>query len=325
MNLRRVGNTNISVSEIGIGLWSIVTDWWGADINKADEILRRAYELGVNFFDTADVYGEGKGEEIISKTLGTKRDNIIILTKIGIDFYNKKKLNFSIDYLNFAFKQSLKRLNTDYVDILMLHNPKLINIKDKEVFEFLISLKKDGYVRVIGVALGPTLGWGEEGLEAIKMGYESLEYIYNLIERKPGEDFLKYSGIGHFIRVPHANDVLIPEKWSEILQGHGEKLHRALKDINWLKNTILRTIRLKEYADNKGIHLSLLALKFILNKNNVSSVIPNITNIRELEFFLKVEEIQDLDYGDIEFLDKYYIENYADLNDESIRETIKYK
>lgn len=325
MQYRHIGDTGIQVSEIGIGVWSLVTDWWGADVNKSEDILRKAYELGINFYDTADVYGEGKGEEIISKVLSTKRDNIIILTKIGYDFYHKEggkiKQRFDIPYLEFALKKSLERLNTDYIDILMLHNPKMSVIKNTEVLSYLQSLKEDGIVRMIGVALGPTLGWGEEGLEAIKMHYESLEYIYNIIERKPGEDFLKYK-IGHFVRVPHASDVLIEDKWPLIFD---HKLHRSLKDMKWITKAVENSKELKKFANDKGLKLSQLALKFVLSNSYVSSVIPNISSFSELEEYTNVENLPNLTKEDLEFIDKYYDKYYKTLNIESIEETRRYK
>ncbi|BCU70710.1 aldo/keto reductase [Stygiolobus caldivivus] len=322
MNLRRINNT-LEVSEIGLGLWSIVTDEWGANINKAEELLRKAYELGINFFDTADVYGKGLGEQILGKIFSTKRDRVIILTKIGLDFYNKQKPigNYNLDYLDFAFRQSLERLKTDYIDILMLHNPKGNDIRNKEVFDFLTSLKKDGKVRMIGVALGPTLGWGEEGLDAIKMGYESLEYIYNLIEVKPGIDFLNYD-IGHFIRVPHASDALNEDKWPVV---YDPKLHRHFKDINWINRAVEISKYLIPFARKKNMKLSQLALKFILYNKKVSSVIPNITNEIELREFTAVENMPDLDESDYSYLVSFYEKYFKELNEESIEETKRYK
>ncbi|MEM3949803.1 aldo/keto reductase [Saccharolobus sp.] len=326
MLYRRIGDTNIATSEIGIGVWSLVTDWWGADTNKAEDILRKAYELGINFYDTADTYGEGKGEESIAKVLETKRDDIVILTKIGYDFYHKEggkiRQRFDIPYLEFALKRSLERLRTDYIDILMIHNPKINVIKNPEIISFLRSLKKDGIIRMYGVALGPTLGWEEEGIEAINTGYESLEYIYNIIEQRPGNKFLKYEKIGHVIRVPHASDVLIEDKWPLISDP---KLHRSLKDSKWLNEGIKKSLKLKEFANSKGMKLSELALKFILSNKNVSTVIPNITSISELEEYVKVENLPSLTEDDLKYIEDYYKKYYEDLNEDSIKETLRYK
>ncbi|MFP3162856.1 MAG: aldo/keto reductase [Acidianus hospitalis] len=324
MRERDFGHTGIRVSEIGVGLWSLATDWWAPNVN-AEEILKKAYELGITFYDTGDIYGEGKAEELLVKVLGNKRDNIVILTKIGYDFYNKKgrkiEQNFNIDYLEFAIKESLKRLNTDYVDILMLHNPKMNVIRNKEIFDFMQGLKKDGIVRAIGVALGPTLGWGEEGLEAIKMGYEGLEHIYNMIEQYPGKEFLKYR-IGNVVRVPHASDALIEDK---LPIGENKNLHRSLKNIKWIEEAVNNSKGMLEFAKSKGMKLSQLAIKFVLANPNVSTVVPNITTIKELEEFVKTEELEDLTEEDMSFISSYYEKYYKKLNDESIEETKIYK
>ncbi|MGB9728831.1 MAG: aldo/keto reductase [Thermoprotei archaeon] len=329
MNYRRVANTKIEVSEIGVGIWSIITNWWGSDINKAEDLLKKAYDLGINFYDTADMYADGKGEEILAKVFSSKRDKIIILTKVGYDFYNKKdekiQQNFSIDYLNFAVIQSLKRLNTDYIDILMLHNPKMNTIKDQTIRDFLMQLKKDSIVRLIGVALGPTLGWKEEGLESIRQGYESLEYIYNIIEQQPGIDFLSFHSsnqIGHFIRVPRASDALLESKWPIT---YDPKLHRSLKDINWINKAVENSKELLKFAKSKNMKLSQLAIKFVLSEKKVTSVIPNISNLNELEEFVQAADYPDLSIDDLTFINNYYKQYYRQLNEESINETMKFK
>ncbi len=328
MNYRKIGKTNIKVSEIGIGVWSLVTNWWGSDISKSEDILRKAFDEGINFYDTADMYGNGKGEEILGRVFSAKRDKIIILTKIGYNFYDKKdkpEQNFNIDYLNFAIKKSLERLKTDYIDILMLHNPKMRIIRDESIKNFLLSFKKDGIVKIIGVALGPTLGWYEEGIEAIKQGYESLEYIYNMIEQKPGIDFLSHpnaNNLGHFIRVPHASDVLLEDKWPIT---YNSTLHRSLKDISWIEQAIENSKEMLKFAKAKNMKLSQLAIKFILSQSNVTSVVPNISKLSELKEFIKVSDYEDLSRDDLNFISNYYQKYYKQLNMISISETAKYK
>ncbi|EZQ03127.1 aldo/keto reductase [Candidatus Acidianus copahuensis] len=324
MRYRNFGDTGIKVSELGIGVWSLATDWWSSNI-KAEDILKKSYEFGINFFDTADIYGEGKAEEVVGKVLGAKRDNIVILTKVGYNFYNKKskkiEQSFDVDYLRYAVLQSMKRLNTDYIDILMLHNPRIDIIRNSDIKDFLFSLKKDGIARSVGIALGPTLGWGEEGIEAIKMGYEGLEHIFNLIEQNPGLEFLKYK-IGQVIRVPHASDSLIEDKWPIV---EDKKLHRSLKDIKWIQEAVNNSKEILTFAKRKGMKLSQLALKFDLYFSNVSTVTPNITSLNELEEYVKVEDLPDLSADDIQYISDYYNRFYKYLNDESIRETTQYK
>ncbi|MEL9969424.1 MAG: aldo/keto reductase [Metallosphaera sp.] len=322
MLFRDFGRTGINVSQLGIGMWSLVTDWWGRP-DKARDIIKAAIDLDINFFDTADMYGNGKAEEILGDSVKTKRDKVIILTKIGYDFYTspeRPKQRYDIEYLNMAVKKSLKRLQTDYIDILMLHNPKLKDISNKDLLEFMKSLKSDGIARVIGVALGPTLGWENEGLKAIEVGYESLEHIFNIIELYPGMRLLKHN-IGHVVRVPHASDVLNDSKWP---LRYDPKLHRRFKTQVWIDKAVERTLDLRNFALSRGLKLNELALAFVWSFENVSTVVPNITTIEELRESEKSTRVI-LNEDDVEYIIQYYEKNYKELNEESIKETEIYK
>lgn len=329
MKQRRVGNSGVMVSEIGIGVWSLVTDWWGRG-DKAEEIIEYALMNGINFFDTADSYGNGRGEELLGRTIGQRRDEAVILTKIGYDIYHHEAgqreipQNFSLDYLEQALRNSLKRLNRDYVDILMLHNPRLDTIMNTEVFRWLEGVKRDGYARVIGVSLGPTLGWEEEGLAAIRMGYGAMEYIYNIIEQRPGESFLTSPGaenVGHFIRVPHASDALDDDKWP-IINSRG--LHRSFKDIEWIERAVNGAKKLIPTAEAIGMKLSQLSLAFVLSSSRVTSVMPNITTKNDIDKYVAVEG-KELSEEVIAEIREVYESDFRILNEESIRETDRYR
>ncbi|WP_367117869.1 aldo/keto reductase [Caldisphaera sp.] len=316
MMYRKLKNVNKEVSEIGIGLWSLVSNEWGIASNS-EKILKYAYEKGINFFDTADIYGKGKGEELLS-IFKTNRDDIVILTKVGYDLLTNKR-RFDLDYLNKAINDSLNRLKTSYIDILMLHNPTMNVVTNEKIFEYLKDLKKEGKILSYGISLGPTLGWKEEGLKAIEIGYESLEHIYNIIERYPGEDFLKYENIDHFIRVPHASDVLNEMKWPI---HYDSKLHRKFKDINWIKKGLQGAEILKEKLKNYMLYE--LALIFILSNKNVSSVLPNIISITEIDKYIKINGLE-LKTDEKIIIEEIYNNYFKDLNQESIEETQKYK
>src|SRR5713226_1077513 len=127
MKYRTLGNTNIEVSAVGFGLWTISTGWWGVDDEpRGLDLLRQAYDAGVTFFDTADTYGNGSGETMLADALGHVRDRIVIATKFGYDFYTHgdkrdghKEIprDFSPAYVRFACEESLKRLRTDRIDL----------------------------------------------------------------------------------------------------------------------------------------------------------------------------------------------------------------
>lgn len=320
MEYRLLRKPKREVSSLGLGMWSLVTDEWGANTTVAEEVVRKAYEDGVTLFDTADIYGSGKGEEILGKVLGTKRGDCIILTKIGYDLKAKGRQNFSLDYLNQAVKDSMKRLSTDFIDILMLHNPRMNVIKDVNILEFLLGLERDGLVGNVGVSMGPTLGWGDEAVTAVTMGYESLEHIYNAIERDPGRSLLKYE-VDHFIRVPHASDVLDEERWPLTVDP---KLHRKFKDPAWLKEALKGAQILKEGAEKRGLKLYEASLLFVLSDPHVSSVIPNISNLTDLERFVRTIG-KDMDPELMSLFDHVYKIHFLGLNKESIEETSRYK
>ncbi|MGI8866978.1 MAG: aldo/keto reductase, partial [Rubrobacteraceae bacterium] len=143
MKYRRLAGTDIEVSEVGFGVWTVSTGWWGEVIDdRSISLLREAQERGVNYFDTADTYGSGKGETLLADAFGHMRDEVVISTKIGYDFYNNterrgqqaRPQDWSEDFLRFALEQSLKRLDTDYIDFLQLHNTKMDAVDSDELF-----------------------------------------------------------------------------------------------------------------------------------------------------------------------------------------------
>lgn len=156
MRYRRLGRTEMMVSEVGFGTSPIGGMIWGS-VNEDESIvaLRRAYELGINFFDTADVYGHGRSEELLAEAFASVRPNIVITTKGGLDFRMRSghaRPNFDPGYLRDALDASLARLQTDYVDVYLLHNPQQKVAKDDRVWALLDDLKRAGKVRFYGVS-----------------------------------------------------------------------------------------------------------------------------------------------------------------------------
>lgn len=144
------------VSEVGFGTSPIGGMIWG-DVDDADSIaaIRRAFDLGVNFFDTADVYGHGRSEELIAHALEGKRPNVVIATKGGLDFRRigaHARSNFDPRYIRAALDASLERLRTDYVDIYLLHNPPQKLSKEESIWDLLAELNATGKVRFYGVS-----------------------------------------------------------------------------------------------------------------------------------------------------------------------------
>lgn len=155
MNYRRLGRTELMVSEVGFGGLPIGGLRWG-DVRDEESLaaLGRAYELGTNFFDTADVYGRGHSEELIGQALGDVRHHVLIATKAGIDFYHGEptRNNFEPAYIRQAVERSLERLRTDYIDMFQLHNPPQKLAKEPGIWDELRMLQSEGKVRYFGVS-----------------------------------------------------------------------------------------------------------------------------------------------------------------------------
>jgi aryl-alcohol dehydrogenase-like predicted oxidoreductase len=222
MKYRTLANTDIRLSVVGFGLWTISTGWWGIDDDEhGRRLLRRAYDAGVTFFDTADTYGQGRGETLLAEALADVRDRIVIATKFGYDFYNHsnerdghKELpqDFSPKHVRFAVEQSLQRLGTDYIDIYQVHNPRMWAVRSNELFTTLDELKDEGKIRCYGAALGPANGWEPEGLALVRdRDIATLQIIYNMLEQDPGRSLIAAAedrDVGVLIRVPHSSGLL---------------------------------------------------------------------------------------------------------------------
>src|SRR3954470_4170929 len=126
MKYRVLRNSNLKVSEVGFGMWTVSTGWWGKfTAGEAIALMQKAFDLGMNLFDAADTYGNGYSEELIAKAFATQRDELVIATKVGYDFYNHGEArkgqreilqDFSPGFVRFAVDQALKRLKTDHID-----------------------------------------------------------------------------------------------------------------------------------------------------------------------------------------------------------------
>jgi len=221
MRYRRIGAGELVVSEVGFGTWTLVSDWWGRT-DDPDTMIAAALDAGINFIDTAPVYGEaGRGETILAPYLAA-RDDIVITTKVGYDITSDRKYpgqserphDWSPASVRAQVEESLRRLGTDRIDLLQLHNPRIEPIVDDALWETLHALVAEGKVRELGVALGPAIGWVEEGNRSIdERPIASLQTVFNVLEQEPGLTFaarprVRDGEVSLISRVPHASDTL---------------------------------------------------------------------------------------------------------------------
>jgi aryl-alcohol dehydrogenase-like predicted oxidoreductase len=302
MKYRKLGKSGITVSEIGFGAWTIGMDWWSKKISDDEAIamLKKAYDKGINFYETADIYGKGKSERLLAQAFkDMHNDEIIYSTKWGYDIYNAEQVGHNElpqrhnpEFLQYALQQSMNRLNVDHVDVYSLHNPKMSAIQDDELFMSLDRLVKDGKIRSYGVALGPAIGWKEEGLAAMqKRNITCLQTVYNILEQDPGRTFLdvaKQNEVGLLVRVPDASGVLTGKVNEKTIFDKND--HRGTRKRDWILQAIQKVEKLKPMSDSNGWNITELAIKFILSQKEVSTILPTIINIEEIDMFAQMSD-----------------------------------
>jgi aryl-alcohol dehydrogenase-like predicted oxidoreductase len=322
MRYRNLDGTDIAVSEVGFGVWTVSTGWWGeVDDGRSVRLLREARERGINYFDTADTYGSGKGETLLADAFGHMRDDVVISTKIGYDFYNhtarrgqqERPQDWSETFIRFALEQSLKRLDTDYVDFLQLHNTKMDAVDDDDLFALMEQFKDEGKVRSYGVALGPKIGWLEEGVKAMReRRIEGVQMIYNLLEQDPGRGLIEAASeteTSLIVRVPHS---------SGMLEGHYDENttfakndHRRHRPKEWLTTGLKKVEQLSFLTESGERTLGQAALKFILATPEIASTLPNIYGEEQIEEFTAAPDTPDLTPDELSRIAELYDSNFG--------------
>ena len=332
MRYRKLGRSGIKVSEIGFGAWTIGLDWWGKKIddNEAIKMLKKAYDLGINFFESADMYGKGKSEKIIGQVFKDMRNEIVYSTKWGYDMYNQEQIGHNEipqkhdpEFLRFALNKSMERLQTDYIDVYSLHNPKMDAIKNNDLFFILDSLVEKGIIKSHGIALGPAIGWKEEGLYAIKnRNITCLQTVYNILEQDPGRSFFNAItensnqsienkntyDVGIMVRVPDASGILTGKITEKTVFDQND--HRSYRKREWIKEALKKIENIKSIAENRDWTISQLAIKFILSQKPISVVIPTILSIEELELFSEMSDGIYLKEEELKQINELYENNF---------------
>jgi aryl-alcohol dehydrogenase-like predicted oxidoreductase len=318
MKYRKLGKSGISVSEIGFGAWTIGMDWWNKKIDddEAIRMLKKAYDLGINFYETADVYGKGKSERLLAQAFkDVHNDDIIYSTKWGYDIYNAEQIGHNElpqkhnpEFLHHALQQSMNRLLVDHIDVYSLHNPKMTAILDDQLFESLDSLVKAGKIRSHGVALGPAIGWEEEGLIALqKRNITCLQTVYNILEQDPARSFFDQASlneVGLLVRVPDASGVLTGKVNERTVFDKND--HRNTRKRDWILQAIRKVEKLKPLSDSNGWDITQLAIKFILSQKVVSVVLPTVVDMEEIEMFAQMSDGKYLTNSELSQITELY-------------------
>lgn len=282
MQYRTLGRTGIIVSEIGFGAWGIggATDklpaYGKTNDSESMEALYQSYIQGITFYDTADFYGRGHSESLIGNALKEVRKEVIIATKVGlVDAIGTQ--NFSAEYIINSLESSLKRLQTDYVDLYQLHIPPIETIENNgEIARTLERLKEQGKIRAIGISLRSP----EDGLSIMNDStFESLQVNFNLLDQRAIENNLlqmcEENNIGVIVRTPLCFGFLTGEYTNQEEFGAGD--HRN----NWSQKQIQKWSSAYEaFSDvndpSNPTTPSQTALRYCLSYNSVSTVIPGM-------------------------------------------------
>ena len=321
MKYRILGKSGLKVSEIGFGAWTIGLDWWGKKIDddEAIRMLKRAYDLGINFYETADMYGKGKSERLMAQAFKGMRNEVIYSTKWGYDMYNAEQIGHSelpqkhdSEFLQFALDKSLDRLKTDYIDVYSLHNPKMDAIKNDALFVALDQLVKKGTIKSHGAALGPAIGWKGEGLEAIRnRNITCLQTVYNILEQDPARDFLREAerhNVGIMVRVPDASGLLTGKVTADTKFDKSD--HRSFRKQEFIMEAMQKIENMRPIAKSKGWNITELAIKFILSQRQISVVLPTMISAEEIEMFASISDGKYLNPAEAASVEHMYEKNF---------------
>jgi aryl-alcohol dehydrogenase-like predicted oxidoreductase len=298
MNYRQFGNTELRVSEIGFGAWAIggpayagtIPIGWGKTDDPASiKALKRAFEHGINFYDTADFYGLGHSEELIGQVFGNDPD-VIIATKAGHRLNDRGEIQFdySYDYLIRACSQSLQRLKREAIDYYQLHTARMADLEKGECIRAMQDLQIEGKIRYWGISLNTY-----DPAPELEFFPEISDHHYGVIARMPLQFGLltgKFDRNSRFGADDHRAARLNP--------GILEQAEKYLLPVWDLA---------KKYETTPGE----LALRFDLSLHKVSTVIPGMRN--EKQVMQNIADLEKIDDHDMVFLKKLYHEKLSML------------
>lgn len=291
MNYRRLGSTDLNVSELSFGTWAIGGSWGSVSDAESLRALEEAMEAGVNFFDTADVYGDGHSEKLLAQATKGKEDRISIATKFcrGGDIHDPA--TYSEKAVRAYCEASLTRLNRERIDLYQIHCPPIEVLRDGSVFAVLDRLQAEGKIRHYGVSVETV----EEGLLCLEApGVKALQVIYNLFRQKPQEELFpkaKAAGVGILVRLPLASG-LLTGKFSETStfapddhrsfnrNGDAFNVGETFAGLPFEKGVQLAR-DLKWIGEGRGAMAS-AALRWLLQNDDITCVIPGFKNAEQV-------------------------------------------
>jgi aryl-alcohol dehydrogenase-like predicted oxidoreductase len=314
MRFRRFGRSDLEVSEVGFGTWTLASDWWG-EVEDKQGLLHAALDAGINFIDTAPVYGsDGVGESLLVDILSSYRDEIVLTTKCGYDIdaprpegQSERPQDWRPEAIRSQVEASLRRLGTDHIDLYQLHNARIEPVRADDLWTELESLKREGKVRELGVALGPAIGWVDEGVESLERPIVSLQTVFNILEQEPGLTFagnpaVADGSIGLISRVPHASDTLSGKVTPDTVFDKND--HRSHRNRDNMLDNFEKADTLDFLWKETGRTIGQAAIAGILANPAFTTVLPTCVTVDEVREYAAASDLPltDNEHGRVDEL-----------------------
>jgi len=303
MEYRELGRTGWSVSAVSFGAWAIGGTWGPVEDRESLATLHRAVDLGVNFFDTADVYGDGRSERLLGQLCQERGETIHIATKAGRRLDPHVASGYNRQNLTAFVERSLKNLGTDTIDLLQLHCPPTEVYYNPEVFDILDDLVKQGKIRYYGVSVEKV----EEGLKAIEYpGVQTVQIIFNIFRQRPAELFFpeaKRRRVGILTRLPLSSGLLTGKMTRattfapddhRAFNRQGEAFDRGETFSGVDFETGLQAVEELRPLVPEGMTMAQFALRWILMNDAVTCAIPGAKRPAQVEENVRAADLPPL-------------------------------
>lgn len=302
MHYRKFGSTGFDASEVGLGTWQFGGDWGAINELDANAILKSALDRGINFFDTADVYGSGRSETLIGSFLQDIKENVFVATKLGrFGGYPDK---YSFDFIKKCTENSLKRLKRETIDLTQLHCVPRQQLEKGEIFEWLRTIQKEGKIRHFGASVETI----DEAFLCLKQeGLTSLQIIFNIFRQKPIEQLFAEAAskkVALIVRLPLASGLLSGKFTKTTTFGSGDHRNYNRDGQKFNVGETFSGLEFQygvELADQikslvpANMTMAQFALRWILDHPEVSVIIPGASKIDQVVSNASASDIDPLD------------------------------
>ena len=303
MKYRQLGSTGMKISEVSFGAWAIGADWGSVDDKDSLAALHKAIDLGINFIDTADVYGMGHSEKLIAQLRKERSEQIYVATKAGRKLDPHVAEKYTPQNIRGFIQESLKNLRVEALDLVQLHCPPTPVFYNPELFDALDGMVKEGLIKNYGVSVEKV----EEALKAIQYpGVKTVQIIFNMFRQRPAELFFreaKSRKIGIIVRVPLASGLLTGKMTRDTKfeksdhrnynrEGASFDRGETFAGVDYEKG--LQAVDALESIKPDGFTMAQFALKWILIHDAISCTIPGAKRPSQVEDNCRASDLPDL-------------------------------